>query len=129
MMQLTKGFEYPIDRRFRAIIFIIIQQRWYDLRWRQTGKLWSITHLDDFCLFCFRQLIRWRWSNRISAAGISFLIIAIFGTSDESGDGLLAWSGLRILDTMIGVAIAVVGTYLIRPREKPRGPGPEAKTA
>ena len=66
---------------------------------------------------------------RIWAAGISFLIIAIFGTTDESGDGLLAWSGLRILDTMIGVAIAVVGTYLIRPREKPRGPGPEAKTA
>ena len=66
---------------------------------------------------------------RIWSAGISFLIIAIFGTTNEHGDGLATWVGLRILDTMIGVTIAVVGTYLIRPRDKSKGPGPEAKTA
>lgn len=66
---------------------------------------------------------------RIWAAGISFLIIAIFGTLDQAGYGLLEWAGLRVLDTVIGVVIAVVGAYLIRPRGKENKPGPKAETA
>ncbi len=66
---------------------------------------------------------------RIWAAGISFLIIAIFGTLDRSGYTTLEWAGFRALDTVIGVVIAVVGAYLIRPRSKERKPGPGAGTA
>ncbi|MGA1212342.1 MAG: FUSC family protein [Solirubrobacterales bacterium] len=66
---------------------------------------------------------------RIWAAGISFLIIAIFGTGNEYEGGVLTWAGARVLDTLIGTTIAVVGTYLIRPRERPKGPDARAKTA
>ena len=72
----------------------------------------------------FQQSDYWIW-----AAGISFLIIAIFGTIGENGDGVLTWAGLRVLDTLIGIVIAVVGAYLIRPRGKPKPPSPEAGTA
>lgn len=61
---------------------------------------------------------------RIWAAGISFLIIAIFGTLNQSGLSLLDWAGLRVLDTVIGVAIALVGAYLIKPRKDTKEPSP-----
>ena len=72
----------------------------------------------------FQQSDYWIW-----AAAISFLIIAIFGTIGENGDGVLAWAGLRVLDTLIGVAIAVVGAYLIRPRKGNVEPKPGAGSA
>jgi MFS family permease len=64
---------------------------------------------------------------RIWAAGISFLIVAIFGTFNENGDDLLTWAGARVLDTLIGTTIAVAGTYLIRPRGEPGGPDPRVE--
>lgn len=66
---------------------------------------------------------------RIWAAGISFLIIAIFGTLNQSGYTTLEWAGFRALDTVIGVVIAIAGTYLIRPRKTPKGPDPQATRA
>ena len=58
---------------------------------------------------CFRR------NYAVFAAGISFLMIALLG--DQQGD-FLAWAGLRVIDTLIGAAIAIAAVYLILPEKE-----------
>lgn len=60
---------------------------------------------------CF-GLAWYRSSYTIYAACVTFLAVAIYGA--ESGS-FLTWAGLRVADTLIGVMIALLGTYFIFP--------------
>lgn len=55
------------------------------------------------------------WMQRsytVFAAGISFLVVAIFGASQNQ---FANWAALRILDTLIGAAIALLVGYILFP--------------
>lgn len=55
----------------------------------------------------------------VYSAGMAMLIVALFGASDNQ---FFEWAGLRILDTGIGVAIAIASLYLLPYRDND---GPE----
>ncbi len=59
----------------------------------------------------------------VYSAGIAMLIVALFGFGD---DQFFEWAGLRILDTVIGVTIAIASLYLLpyRDHEGPEGATP-----
>ena len=70
--------------------------------------------------------ILWIWRNYVIwEASVSFLVIALFG--DLHRDQFVDWAGKRILDTLIGVAIAMIAyglavrlpAYLERSRSSP----------
>lgn len=46
----------------------------------------------------------------VYSAGMAMLVVALFGASDNQFFG---WAGLRILDTVIGVTIAIASLYLL----------------
>ncbi|NBQ43720.1 MAG: FUSC family protein [Mycobacteriaceae bacterium] len=50
-------------------------------------------------------------SYAIFSAGISFLVVALFGSADNNT--FVHWAGLRIVDTIIGVVIAIVAYQLV----------------
>ena len=55
------------------------------------------------------------WMQRsytVFAAGISFLVVAIFGASQNQ---FVNWAALRIVDTLIGAAIALLVGYILFP--------------
>jgi uncharacterized membrane protein YgaE (UPF0421/DUF939 family) len=58
----------------------------------------------------------------VYSAGMAMLIVALFGASD---DQFFGWAGLRILDTIIGVTIAIASLYLLPYRDHD---GPEEAT-
>ncbi len=58
----------------------------------------------------------------VYSAGMAMLIVALFGASD---DQFFAWAELRILDTIIGVTIAIASLYLLPYRDHD---GPEEAT-
>ena len=60
-------------------------------------------------------LVGFAWYRRsytVFAAGLSFTVVAIFGASDGS---FANWAALRIADTLVGVAIALLAGYLVFP--------------
>lgn len=70
--------------------------------------------------------ILWIWRNYVIwEASVSFLVIALFG--DLHRDQFVDWAGKRIVDTLIGVAIAMIAyglavrlpAYLERERSSP----------
>ena len=70
--------------------------------------------------------ILWIWRNYVIwEASVSFLVIALFG--DLHRDQFVTWAGKRVLDTLIGVAIAMIAyglavrlpAYLERGRGSP----------
>ena len=50
----------------------------------------------------------------VYSAGMAMLIVALFGASDNQ---FFEWAGLRILDTVIGVTIAIASLYLLPYRD------------
>lgn len=58
----------------------------------------------------FVGLLFYARSYAVYAAGISFMVVAMFGAADD-GDFLM-WAGLRTLDTLIGAAIALLAYQL-----------------
>lgn len=58
-------------------------------------------------------------SYTIYVAGLTFMVVALFGAQDES---FLGWAGLRLADTALGAAIAILATFVILPA--PRTPPP-----
>ncbi len=63
-------------------------------------------------LTLFAGLVWMQRSYTVFAAGISFLVVAIFGASQNQ---FVNWAELRIVDTLIGAAIALLAGYLVFP--------------
>ena len=66
------------------------------------------------------------WMQRnytVFAAGISFLVVAIFGASQNQ---FVNWAALRIADTLVGAVIALLVGYILFPDRWWRGEDDEA---
>lgn len=59
----------------------------------------------------FAGLLFYARSYAVYAAGMSFMVVALFGAMDDGN--FLVWAGLRALDTLIGAAIALVAYGLV----------------
>lgn len=54
----------------------------------------------------------YRSNYAIYAAGVSFLVVALLGSD---GGSFFGWAALRVADTAIGIAIAIVSVHVILP--------------
>ena len=59
----------------------------------------------------FVGLLFYARSYTVYAAGISFMVVALFGAADN-GD-FVVWAGLRTLDTIIGAAISLLAYFVV----------------
>ena len=59
----------------------------------------------------FVGLLFYARSYTVYAAGISFMVVALFGAADNGH--FVTWAGLRTLDTIIGAAISLLAYFLV----------------
>lgn len=66
----------------------------------------------------------YRSSYTIYVAGLTIMIVALFGAQDES---FLTWAGLRLADTALGTAIALLATFVVLPAPRPHRDQPPSR--